>query len=248
MTTHVFLSGFGPFAHIRENPSAAIAERLRDQLATEAEHLVVHFTECETAVRGVNEYFALLRAKVSELVASDPSVSILLCHLGVHSGERGAILRVEVEGFNELFASVPDVDGVVFNHDLIDPDAGSLTFSRLSKLADTSETLAELHSTIQRLNMAVTDQNDGRMVPQWVVSNDAGRYICNFCLYRSLELQERYPSNVVSVFIHVCDPLIGAEELPQKLNPSIETQTKQLSMLLQSLTTRMSLPAVSQPR
>lgn len=236
MTTEVFVTGFGPFAHVTVNPSASVGEEVKKQLQLPG--VATHFTELETSIRFTKAYFESLEKNLDEMLAKDPPMRVLLCHFGVHSGELGGVIRLEVEAFNELFAGAPDVDGVVFNHDPIQEADGALTFSRLSWFGEDSR--------VQRLQNFFAEQNasaqqngsdENRLIPQWIISHDAGRYLCNYCLYLSLALQHKYKGRVAGVFIHVCDPTLHSdrEDEESPLNPSLETQVKECVSVVRSL-------------
>lgn len=47
------------------------------------------------------------------------------------------------------------------------------------------------------------------MAPQWQLSHDAGRYLCNYTFYRALQVQSDHPGRVAGIFIHVVDPTKG---------------------------------------
>eukprot|EP00796_Vickermania_ingenoplastis_P007246 gene7246-5094_t len=231
----VFITGFGPFANVKVNPSSEIGKRVAEELRSPQQ--TTHFIELETSIRATKAFFTTLEKDVEELLAADPETRVLLCHFGVHSRERGGLLRVEVEGFNELFASAPDVDGVVFNHDLISPEDGALDRSRHSVLGtEPAATLLQKH--LNRLNESImVNAEEGRMAPHWIISHDAGRYLCNYCLYRSLQLQDRHqPHHVASVFLHICDPTLAsdAEFNTGDLNPSVAFQIQQAGALVRA--------------
>lgn len=120
----VYVTGFGPFANIKVNPSSTVAQKVAAGLERRGDLAAVHVTELETSIVAVTEHFDSLEKSIAAQLAANPRQKFLLFHVGVHSGEKNGVMRVETMGYNELHASVPDVRGVAFNHDPIIADDG----------------------------------------------------------------------------------------------------------------------------
>lgn len=236
----VFITGYGPFANVKVNPSSAIAKLVGEDLKQHPSVATVHAEqELSVSIKAVGAYFDQLEGEIEKTIAEhNGDVKILLCHLGVHPQLDG-LIKAEVQGFNELFASVPDVDGVVLNHEPIIPSDGTIevTLESWFGKAGTPQ-LHDLESLIRHLNSAIENSADykaahasttsdvvvvekskeGSMTmptfqpPHWAISRDAGRYLCNCALYRALRLQEKHKGVVYGIFIHVTDPTTGKKE------------------------------------
>lgn len=279
-TIKVVITGYGPFDSIIDNPSATIAKNVTKELARVYPSTPVSYEELKVSVEGTKSFFHRLEEEVadhlgdgfdsSKNVNAHPSNLVLLCHFGVHPAETG-LIRLEVEGFNELNSSIPDVDGVYFTHELIDPVAGPLSFSLVSAFGEDgdenssvkirSHTTEQVGDCLEKINNALKlrassetfseDEDYRHVLPRFVVSHDAGRYLCNYTLFRGLQMEKKYPKKVFCVFIHVCDPLreinrgdAARNSVPlwsllasktQLYNPSVHEQTIQCAHLVKSL-------------
>ncbi len=108
-TPRIYLTGFGPFADVDDNPSARIAEALDQTLVggarVEAEVLPVSF---ERAAASLVEGYRRLQPE-------------LAVHLGVATRRR--LLSIEDRAHNLMDARIPDVDGERPCREAINPDA-----------------------------------------------------------------------------------------------------------------------------
>lgn len=267
----VFITGYGPFATVKVNPSSDIALRVVEDLKRHPDVAEVRYTELDVSVTAVAAYFERVEREIAEIIAEHGAVKvkILLCHLGVHNDTTGFI-RVEVQGYNELFANVPDVDGKVLNHEPIVPEdgpievfheswfgkEGSPQFEKLESLIqEVNDTIAESwhHSrtgAVANNEMTSGESNRKDMMmsafqaPSWAISRDAGRYLCNCALYRALRLQERNSGVVYGIFIHVVDPIRGKTEIEGgpivAYNPTTMVQSVQVQCLMNGLLSLMT--------
>lgn len=252
MDTEIFITGFGPFAKVKVNPSASIGKYVEEMLKHDTDYTAsqIHYEELVVSIRAAAAYFTKLEDHIKNLRSENKCRRILLFHIGVHSSGRQGKMRVEVEGYNELFASVPDVDGVLFNHELIEPKDGGLDFHRVSWFANPEGAGPRLQKVIESFNEAVSAEMKvedavSTVAPTWVISRDAGRYLCNYTLYRSLAIQNQYNEgqdtvSVASVFIHVCDPSLEVDTPEvaverRLLNPSLQVQSEQCLKLIKAL-------------
>lgn len=280
----VRITGFGPFGPIMDNPSDIIGSNVQERIATAFPHFHTSYEKLNVSVRAVSEFFLNLEqelntkdendftAKVRQSGNTADSSIILLCHFGVHSREDGGVMRLEVEGFNELDAGIPDAEGRVYSHECIDPEAGPLSFSIVSAFGEegiaipnephehTKGKLEQIQQCIDIINKETAARLDSPLGssepscllrPTWILSRDAGRYICNYTLFRGLQVEKKYNGRVFCVFIHVCDPSkrISQEKNVQNItpkssleningivyNPSIAEQIDQSVLLVKSL-------------
>ncbi|CAD2215023.1 hypothetical protein, conserved [Angomonas deanei] len=251
-TLYVFITGFGPFPGVPINVSSVVGKevsrRLEDYLhQTECvADFAVEFVELSTCVRKTAEFFDALSTRVNTLLVEHPSAMVLLLHIGVVSKSVEGHLRIELCAYNEVDARIPDVDGVLFSHTPIEKEQeAGITFCREGVLKKSSDLHAALANIVTSLNTSLRENpalqaDQGRLTPTWRLSEDAGRYLCNYCLYRSMMIQDQYESSkqVCSLFIHICDtyfspPVETAE--PAKQNPTEHTQTNLLFEFIQRL-------------
>nr|ACS87793.1 putative pyroglutamyl-peptidase I [Angomonas deanei] len=268
----VFITGYGPFGTVKVNPSSTVAKLVSEDLKRNPDVAEVHAEqELSVSVKATGAYFDNLEGEIEKTIAEHKgNVKILLLHIGVHSGETAGLIRAEVQGYNELFASLPDVDGRVLNHDpIFEADGPIETFIESWFGKTDSPQLRDLESLIGQLNtsieatadfksaasplphdVAADKSKESAMVmpvfqpPHWIISRDAGRYLCNFALYRALRLQKQHPDVVYGVFIHVVDPpkgktAEGAEHIAA-YNPTIMTQSEEVKKFVRGLLTMMT--------
>ncbi|CBZ37653.1 pyroglutamyl-peptidase I (PGP), putative [Leishmania donovani] len=267
----VFITGYGPFATVKVNPSSDIALRVVENLKRHPDVAEMRYTELDVSVTTVAAYFEKVEREIADIIAEHGAgkVKILLCHLGVHNDTTG-LIRIEVQGYNELFASVPDVDGKVLNHEPIVPEdgtievfheswfgkAGSPQLEKLERLIQqVNDTIAESwhHSVtgaVTKNEVTPSDADRKGMVmpafqaPSWAISRNAGRYLCNCALYHALRLQEKNPGIVYGVFIHVVDPIRGKTESEGgpivAYNPTTMVQSVQVQRFMHGLLSLMT--------
>ncbi|KEG12528.1 pyroglutamyl-peptidase I (PGP) [Trypanosoma grayi] len=215
---HLYMTGFGPFRNITENPSATIGKTVAQQLGKDGE-LSVEYEELGVNLDAVSAYFTKLEGAISERMNNDPVERVLLVHIGVQSMEEEGRLRLEVCGYNEL-EGFPITEST--------PMDASLESVFVREGSSAAEATAAL---VERLNSAIATaerDDEGRQRPHWLISRDAGRYYCNYSLYRALQLQKRWGGRVFAVFVHVANPLVCN-------NPSLAEQTSQVESLVSGL-------------
>ncbi|XQJ30508.1 pyroglutamyl-peptidase I (C15 family) [Leishmania guyanensis] len=266
----VFITGYGPFDTVKVNPSTAIALCVVEDLKRHPDVTEVRYTELHVSATSVAAYFEKVESDIAQIITERGAakVKILLCHLGVHRDTTG-VIRVEVQGYNELFATIPDVDGKVFDHTLIIPEDGTTDVFQESWFGkDGSPQFDDLQRLIEQMNdniaascqdtmtstatkkkLMSADKNDEAMVmpvfqaPRWAISRNAGRYLCNCALYRALRLQEKNTGVVYAIFIHVVDPSCGKTEMEGgpivAYNPSIMVQAVQVMCFMCGLLSLM---------
>lgn len=126
-------------------------------------------------VRGISGLEVSMEA-VDRFLSSQ-SAEEAMVHFGVN--QNATAIEIESVAVNEMRFSIPDNKGVTRNGETIDSGA-PLTLST---------SLVDVSLLVQALAL------DGFPV---VSSTDAGRYICNYIYYKSLQL-----TNQRSLFIHV---------------------------------------------
>ncbi|CUG94445.1 pyroglutamyl-peptidase I, putative [Bodo saltans] len=217
--------------------------------------LTAHRT-LEVSVDAVAAYFSdndgpLSSETAAAAAADDDDIRVvdLLVHLGVHRGAHGEI-RVELQGVNDLHCPQGDFKGRKVVHrpiivarsgssgdsDCIGcpevsfdaPQSGDAPFESL-RCTIPADVVAKSIELVGSKASSVDDH--GRFPVSMMPSDDAGRYLCNYCYCRSLfytshVCQRTHNRKYVSLFIHVLDPDRGGgdEDGESLLNPSIEEQ------------------------
>lgn len=258
-TTPCYLTSFGPFLNVVDNPSQRIAEFIEDWTRARSGHgsagidLVQH-TNLEVSFDGVDAYFASTLPSSMQLAPStgndgeshqQPTRWRLHVHLGVHRGAAGQI-RVETRAINDIHAPEGDFKGVRRVHERIVGREEMPTYLNCAIPQDVlASTMTEVNSAIKD---TAADAGDAvaRFVPQLISSDDAGRYLCNYCYFSSLKRNQESADNVadVSVFIHVLDPERGEIDASGGglglLNPTCEAQARCILTFLDRLSVKLN--------
>lgn len=176
----VYVTGFGPFGSVVENPTTALCRWLderRGQLEADGIELVGPDVVEVSAVAA--------REKSAEIAAAlgDRLGFTCVLHLGVAQGRRR--LSLECRAVNTADFRIPDVRGFVAQGEPVVERAapGCSEYSTLPL----PELLGAMH--------------DARVHAE--ISTDAGRYICNYIYFRSLH--EAAPLGIPVLFMHVPD-------------------------------------------
>ncbi len=149
------------------------ALRQRSPLAPET-CLKECYDTIHVSTKGIDDYFDQTH------VASD-HISI---HFGVNSSAKGFL--VEKSSFNQLDFSIPDMCGFAPRHQCIDNQY---------VLDREKQTGFDVECLVKALR-----EEDGFSCS---ISEDPGRYCCNYIYYRSLERQSSLGKPKRSVFVHV---------------------------------------------
>jgi pyroglutamyl-peptidase len=219
------LTGFGPFLNVTDNPSSRIARRILELHSeskgveagrTAAPFELADFEVLEVSIAGVDAYFHQQRDKLELLLreratpegakaAAEEEEIHLFIHLGVYRGLKDAI-RLETKCFNEAHFPSGDFNGVIKDHEPIERDEKGLV---APSTRQTTLPLQEFMALLQA-GSAPTP----RLGPWFCLTDDPGRYLCNYCFYRSCQLTAECTEKVRaspaltqlhSLFIHVSD-------------------------------------------
>lgn len=175
------VTGFGRFRGVPENPTTRIVELLPARLALRpllGGARVASWTVLETSAEAA-------RAEVDRIVregraeAEQRGERAVFVHLGVAGSAEG--FRLERTAFNEATFRVPDERGAQPQREPVDPGSGGVERTLLTALP------------VERAAEALAARGHGVRV-----SDDAGRFVCNFTLFVSL-----LRSGGDSVFVHV---------------------------------------------
>ena len=198
-SVYMSVTGFGEFAGVAANPTAdivgALGDRVAESLGDDADEVCLDCQVLEVSGRAVRgflaEAFEKMRATMSQ-DAEDERAHCVALHFGVDAG--ATCFRVEAVGHNSADFRVPDEKGWA---------------PRDEKIWEAEElgAAAYTHVPVRELVRALQADFDVE------VSNDAGRFVCNFTfvesLHRSAELRAQLADaggaqrNVWSLFVHV---------------------------------------------
>lgn len=163
MTT-LYVTGFGKFHGVETNPTMEILEALKEEGTPLAPLSCVKesFDVLHVSKTGIDEYF-------DSVHVSHDNISI---HFGVNG--KGTQFQLEKFCYNNMTFRVPDMCGFEPNAECIDSDC---------VLDRPNQTHFEVEEVCKKLK-----EEDGFDV---VVSEDPGRYCCNYIYYQSLARQEK---------------------------------------------------------
>lgn len=183
-----FVSGFGPFRTITENPSWLVAKALPEALQLETEpngellRIVKPSEPFPVDYRFVEMFYKVFLKDTNG--TRNPS---LIIHLGVDAGSSS----VKFEQFCYNYTSGADVNGY-------EPaDKKVIAAEEYNFPRRTTLDLEQL-----RQQVCANALSTGKM-PNVTVSNDPGRYLCNYIYYHALYWKFRRPANTKVLFIHV---------------------------------------------
>lgn len=209
------VTGFGKFAGVYHNPTEQLVRRLQGAAGASSNgaasarrphgpngplgSAVVHSCVLHVSAQAVDAWGAQLEA---ELVAASQAPAgaetVIFCHLGVDSREAQAF-KLEHQAVNLAAFRCPDEAGWKPQDMPINPEA-STTCALKSSLD-----LLKLEQLLQARGFAVQP------------SHNAGRFVCNYCYYRALQMCERQQAagrNWHALFVHV-PPFTVADEATQ---------------------------------
>ena len=191
----IYVTGFGPFMGVDDNPSSVLCETLHRyvQEGTPPEdvpaEILKDFEAAGVSLEGLRALDVAAEACQREVPAihshlrtkkeDDPKQAAAVVHLGV-AADRSHI-SLECRGVNEANFRIPDVFGWQCCGEPVVPSSPPVLYCSLRL----PEILAEMHDKDVSCE----------------ISTDAGRYICNYIFYQSLHAAA--PHGVPVLFVHV---------------------------------------------
>lgn len=175
-TLHVYVTGFGPFGKVVDNPTSVLCKKLHSRRESFARH-GIHFVGIDITEVSA-EAADRKAASIIEAMRGQPGPACIL-HMGVAVGIPK--LHLESRAVNLANFVIPDVRGWVAQNVEIVPGGPRHAFTALP--------LAEL---MCELRDAGVDCD---------VSSSAGSYICNYIYYASLT--QASAVGVPVLFVHV---------------------------------------------
>ncbi|GAB2297404.1 hypothetical protein Dimus_031509 [Dionaea muscipula] len=202
-TVTIHVTGFKKFQGVSENPTEIIVSKLKDYVSKVGLPAGVTLGSCtvlETAGEGILPVLLkLLEAGASNV---DPSTneSVVWLHFGVNSGSQR--FAIEQQAANEANFRCPDELGWQPQKlPVVREDGGT------SRARRTNCSVEAIHRFLKRGGYDV------------IISEDAGRFVCNYVYYHSLRIAEQKGHK--SLFVHV--PLFSKidEETQMKFTASL---------------------------
>lgn len=183
ITIHV--TGFKKFQGVAENPTESIVNNLKDYVEKRGLPAGVTLGSCtvlQVAGEGaLPQLYQTLESGISKTdVASN--AHIVWLHLGVNSG--ALKFAIERQAVNEATFRCPDELGWQPQQVPIVPEDGGISRTRETSLP--VETILEF-SKKEAFDV--------------IISDDAGRFVCNYVYYNSLRFAEQHGNK--SLFVHV---------------------------------------------
>lgn len=186
MRAILILTGFSSFPGVPANPTEVLADWVKEHYCpqngcADKGSLVDVCCVLRVAAKDVDQW---LLTTAKELETTALGAPVLFVHLGVDMTRK--TFNIESRAYNDADFRVPDEDGWCPDHCQID------TNEPIDSYLSTSLDISGLHSSLRSEGFDVN------------LSQDAGRYICNWTYYKSLlASQEHRTGGWQSLFIHV---------------------------------------------
>jgi len=189
------ITGFSQFSGVEANPTQWIVEHLEDHLkarGSPAKECVEKLGILPVSAKRTEEWMA--KALFNCMHRDQHDLRIVI-NLGVNI--EGTCFHLESKAYNCANFRVPDVDGWQPKMEIIENREGLTTDSSRDCLLPLSEIARSLRSKGHEVK----------------VSDDPGRYVCNWTYYHSLMVQDEQTANTLegrlpdtpwrSLFVHV---------------------------------------------
>ncbi|KAK9675604.1 hypothetical protein RND81_11G018300 [Saponaria officinalis] len=180
MTFHV--TGFKKFHGVSENPTETIISNLNEYVSKTGLPVRVKIGSCtvlETAGDGAKP---ALYEMFDTAASNENNDCIVWLHLGVNSGAQN--FAIEGQAYNEATFRCPDELGWQPQREAIVADDGDISVTR--------QTECKVEAIFSFLKKRGFDL---------MISDDAGRFVCNYVYYHSLRFAKEKGSK--SLFVHV---------------------------------------------
>lgn len=179
------VTGFKKFQGVPENPTETIVNNLKSFVEKKGLPPGVTFGTCTVLEAAGDGALPMLFKVMESGISSDGSTcdaQVVWLHLGVNSGAHK--FAIERQAVNEATFRCPDELGWRPQQLPIVPEDG-----KISRTRQTSFSTKAILEFLKKKGYDVT------------LSNDAGRFVCNYVYYHSLRLAEQRGSR--SLFVHV---------------------------------------------
>ncbi|KAI3439341.1 uncharacterized protein J3R85_004751 [Psidium guajava] len=183
----IHITGFKKFHGVPENPTETIVRNLREYMNKKGMPKGLTLGSCsilETAGEGAED--SLYKTLQSSLEENDSELTnsrrVIWVHFGVNSG--ATKFAIEHQAVNEATFRCPDEMGWKPQKVPIIPADGAISRTR-----ETSLPIQEIAKALSKKGYDV------------MISDDAGRFVCNYVYYHSLRFAEQ--NRIKSLFVHV---------------------------------------------
>ncbi|XP_039172764.1 pyrrolidone-carboxylate peptidase 1-like isoform X2 [Eucalyptus grandis] len=179
------VTGFKKFQGVPENPTETIVNNLKSFVEKKGLPPGVTFGTCTVLEAAGDGALPMLFKVMESGISSDGSTcdaQVVWLHLGVNSGAHK--FAIERQAVNEATFRCPDELGWRPQQLPIVPEDG-----KISRTRQTSFSTKAILEFLKKKGYDVT------------LSDDAGRFVCNYVYYHSLRLAEQRGSR--SLFVHV---------------------------------------------
>jgi pyroglutamyl-peptidase len=201
----VYVTGFGPFAEADVNPTQVLVEGLHEGSDVSGVATLAGCFVCDVDCEKSTALVATLR-EGAETVCAEPSTSgapaaVVFVHLGVFASATS--FRVERRAYNEATFRYPDASGRQPRNVPVRPEDGGVDRCLRTTLP--------VNAVVRALRGKGHD---------CAVSDDAGRFLCNWIYYESLRAAAARATaapraNAHALFLHV-PPFSAVPEETQK--------------------------------
>ena len=192
MENSLFVTGFGAFSGVEDNPSKHIVQELKNSGFCCGNFQQIHFSILEVSV----EHCSQIHAKFAE-TGGQNSVFV---HIGVDSKAKS--VKLEQCAYNNMTFRVPDVCGYqpqdvkICSESTL--DCPIYTELPLSKICE------DLNVTYPDGSISTGGDDDAADKVSLVqLSQDPGRYLCNYTYYQALQHQKSAGRPIYALFVHV---------------------------------------------
>jgi len=174
-------TGFGEFGGVKDNPTTHLVNYLKDNTdSLKNDFRIGQTTVVKVAAEDCIEYINETMPKLENKQKEEPSTRQILIHMGVNGGSKE--ISLEIHGYNNADFRIPDVRNY---------QPSNLEINSNLPLEHYHRTMFPVKSLVEKLSTK----------HKVSVSNDPGRYICNYIYY--LSLTQGYQRGIPSIFIHV---------------------------------------------
>ncbi|CEM13534.1 unnamed protein product [Vitrella brassicaformis CCMP3155] len=183
----VYVTGFGPFNNVPQNPTETLIRELPRHLVKQplpgvdlcgCEVIEVSAEASNVAVQRIHQ---TVRERVRQCCGAGGITHAVIVHLGVYASDN--TYRLESLAYNEAAFSVPDE---------------RKWQPRCATVCEAGEKRLACRLPVHQMNEDLRRQGF-----KCQVSVDAGRFVCNFLYYRSLFEAATHDTDIPVLFVHV---------------------------------------------
>lgn len=200
----LIITGFGAFANVTDNPTQQIIRELQVSLPaiTVTNETTGNSLSFEIVYYTLEVSVEFCESFITEIKSAYTDKELYFIHLGVDCN--GQHIKLEQCAYNNKTFRVPDFRGYQPEQEAIE---SATEFNQPKQTSwDVTSVLATIHAKIANNHTA----NNYLLKPSFInISQDPGRYLCNYIYFRSLTLHEETrlasstPFTRFSIFVHV---------------------------------------------